>query len=113
MSDLTISLGDELIEAIATRAADLVHARPERWLTPKELAEHFGCSVRTVSNYHRAGMPHLMIGSKPRYRASDVEAWLTASGNGGRVAPFANRGGDRHQRPRPMTREVTPDGKAA
>jgi hypothetical protein len=76
---LELELTDEQLSAIAERVAELVVTQ-ERWLSQKELAEHFGCSVRTVSNYQRAGMPHLMIGSHPRYRASEVEAWLTARG---------------------------------
>jgi excisionase family DNA binding protein len=72
---LELLLTDEQLSAIAERVAELVKAE-ERWLSQKELAEHLGCSVRTVSNYHRAGMPHLMVGSHPRYRASEVEVWL-------------------------------------
>jgi phage terminase Nu1 subunit (DNA packaging protein) len=74
---LEFELSDEQLAAIAARVAELVVAQ-ERWLSQKELAEHFGCSVRTVSNYQRAGMPHQMVGSHPRYRASEVEAWLAS-----------------------------------
>jgi hypothetical protein len=63
---LEVELSDAQLEAIAERVAELVSNGPERWLSQKELAAHFGCSVRTVSNYHRAGMPHLMIGAHPR-----------------------------------------------
>jgi excisionase family DNA binding protein len=73
---LEVELTDAQLATIAECVAELVVAREERWLTPKELADHLSCSVRTISNYHRAGMPHLMVGSHPRYRASDVEAWL-------------------------------------
>jgi excisionase family DNA binding protein len=75
---LELELTDEQLLAIAERVAELVSNGPERWLTPRELADHLGCSVRTVSNYQRAGMPHQMVGSHPRYRASEVEAWLAS-----------------------------------
>ena len=70
---LEVELTDAQLEAIAERVAELVRA-DERWLSQKELADHLGCSVRTVSNYHRAGLPHLMVGSHPRYRASECGA---------------------------------------
>jgi hypothetical protein len=60
---LEIELTDAQLDAIAARIADRVPH--ERWLSQRELAEHFGCSVRTVSSYTRAGMPHLMVGSHP------------------------------------------------
>jgi hypothetical protein len=71
-------LSDEQVRVIARHAAEFVDESPERWLSQKELANHFGCSVRTVLNYQRAGMPHLVVGNKPRFRASDCDAWLTA-----------------------------------
>jgi phage terminase Nu1 subunit (DNA packaging protein) len=72
---LELELSDEQLSAIAARVAELVKAG-ERWLTQRELADHLGCSVRQLSNYQRAGMPCLMVGSHPRYRASEVETWL-------------------------------------
>jgi hypothetical protein len=78
VTEVSLPFPPELVEEIAKRAAELVQQEPERWLSQKELAAHFGCSIRTVSNYHRAGMPHIMVGSHPRYRASECEAFLTA-----------------------------------
>jgi integrase len=82
---LEIELTDAQLAAIAERVAMLVAAREERWFTQKELAAHLGCSARTILNYQRAGMPHLMVGTKPRFKASACEAWLTARGAVGRL----------------------------
>jgi excisionase family DNA binding protein len=87
---LEIELTDAQLAAIAERVAMLVAAREERWFTQKELAAHLGCSARTILNYQRAGMPHLMVGTKPRFKASACEAWLTARGGRGKVAAITN-----------------------
>jgi hypothetical protein len=82
-----LELTDEQLEAIAERVAGLVPAPTERWLSQRELAEHFGCSVRTILTYQKAGMPHLMIGSHPRFKASECEAWLDSrNGSVGRLS---------------------------
>jgi hypothetical protein len=108
---LTIELTDEQLEAIAECVAELVKAE-QRWLTQRELADHLGCSVRTISNYHRAGMPHLMLGSHPRYRALDCEEWLTArSGRAYDGAP--SNGPAPLPRPGPDQEEGDPLGKQA
>jgi hypothetical protein len=105
---LEVELSDAQLAAVAERVAELVREREERWLSQKELARHLGCSVRTVSSYHRAGMPHLPVGSHPRYRASECEAWLRERAGGGRIAPATN-GPAPLQRPGPGHQEVGPD----
>ena len=52
----------------------------EPWLDQKGLAEHLACSVRWIRYRMAEGMPHAMIGGRPKYRASEVEAWLEAHG---------------------------------
>jgi hypothetical protein len=108
---LEIELTDAQLEAIAERVADLVRSEPERWLSQNELADHLGCSVRTISNYHRAGMPHLMLGSHPRYRASDCEAWLTARGGRAYDGAGSSNGPAPLPRPGPGHRKVGSDAK--
>ena len=92
MSELTLTLGPDALEVLAARAAEILAERtePERWLSQKELAAHFGCSVRTILTYQNAGMPHLMIGSHPRFKASECEAWLRARAGRGRLEPTTN-----------------------
>jgi transposase len=92
---LEVELTDAQLKAIAQKVAEINGDREERWLSQKELAQHFGCSVRTVFTWQKQGMPHIMVGSHPRYRASEGEAWL-ARQSGGRVEPIAT--GRRHDR---------------
>jgi excisionase family DNA binding protein len=74
---LEIELTDAQLAAIAERVAELVTNGPERWLSQKELAEHFGCSVRTVLTWQKQGLPCLRVGSHPRFKASTCETWLS------------------------------------
>lgn len=59
--------------APATRAADPV-------LTPQELADRLGISLRTVRNWRARGTDPVAIkvGHFIRYKLSDVEAWEEA-----------------------------------
>jgi excisionase family DNA binding protein len=50
---------------------------PERWLTKQQLAAHLGYSTRWVEYRIHEGMPHERLGRRMRFRASDVETWLT------------------------------------
>lgn len=109
---LEVELPDAVLSAIAARVADLLDEREERWLSQEGLADHFSVSVRTVQNWRRAGMPHLMAGSHPRYRPSECEAWLRAGGGSGRIASNAN-GAAPQQRPAPGTEGSIFDAEAA
>jgi excisionase family DNA binding protein len=109
---LEVELTDAQVAAIAERVAELVVAREERWLSPKELAAHLGCSVRTILNYQRAGMPHLMVGSHPRFKASDCEVWLTAR-SGRAYDGVSSNGPAPLPRPGPDQEEGDPLGKQA
>ena len=48
----------------------------ERWLSKREVAEHYGFSVRWVEIQIGQGMPSRLIGGQRRLRLSEVDAWL-------------------------------------
>lgn len=51
---------------------------PEELLSPVELAETLGLSVRTIYNWRVRdfGPPGVKVGRHVRYRKADVDAWL-------------------------------------
>ncbi len=51
-------------------------------LAEKQLAEYLGLSLSTVRRlrYAGTGPPVVWLGSRPRYRRSDVDEWLAAGG---------------------------------
>jgi hypothetical protein len=53
---------------------------PERLMLRADVAEHFGCSVRTIDSWLRDGAPCTRLGlhGSPRFKASELEAWLRA-----------------------------------
>ena len=54
----------------------------ERWITLKEAAAHLNVSPSWLyQKGNQAGVPRARIGNKYLYRASDLDAWLTAQGN--------------------------------
>jgi excisionase family DNA binding protein len=50
----------------------------ERLMSEQELADYLGVHVDTVRRWRRLGTgpPYVLVGTKPRYRPSAVEAWL-------------------------------------
>jgi excisionase family DNA binding protein len=50
----------------------------ERLWTEQETADYLSIHVDTLRRMRRAGTgpPSVMVGTKPRYRPSEVEAWL-------------------------------------
>lgn len=55
----------------------------ERWITLREAAEHLNVSRSWLYQKGRlAGVPRARIGTKYRYRASDLDAWMNAQGKG-------------------------------
>lgn len=53
----------------------------ESLLSPQGLADHLGVPVQTVYEWRKArsktdGPPSFLVGGRPRYRLSEVEAWL-------------------------------------
>lgn len=52
----------------------------EMWLTKKQAAEHLAVTTRTIERWQRdAGLPYFRVGSRCRYRASELDAWATSS----------------------------------
>jgi hypothetical protein len=54
--------------------------RFEPWLDRKALAEHLGCSVRSVELRMAEGMPCWRVMGRVKFRASEVEPWLEEHG---------------------------------
>jgi excisionase family DNA binding protein len=52
--------------------------KPERWLTPREVAEMLGISRRSVNNWRRRGIgpAYTKLGASARYRLEDIEKWI-------------------------------------
>lgn len=48
----------------------------ERWVTTRELADHLGFSTKWVTRKVSDGMPHARMGSRLRFKVSEVERWL-------------------------------------
>jgi excisionase family DNA binding protein len=61
-------------------------SRVEPWLTKREIADHLGCSVRTVERLH---LPAMRVGGQNRYRLTEVEAFLTHRSRPAQLVPFA------------------------
>jgi hypothetical protein len=52
--------------------------RDSRLLSRQDLAAELHVSVATVARWLTEGVPHVLVGSTPRYRLADVEAWLAS-----------------------------------
>jgi len=48
----------------------------EPWLTTQQLADHLGFSTKWVQRKVKDGMPSERFGSRLRFKATVVEAWL-------------------------------------
>jgi excisionase family DNA binding protein len=50
----------------------------ERLWTERETADYLSIHVDTLRRMRRSGTgpPYVMVGTKPRYRPAEVEAWL-------------------------------------
>jgi predicted site-specific integrase-resolvase len=44
----------------------------------RELADSLGVSVRTLFDWRKRGLPHVMVNKRPLYLADTVAAWLKA-----------------------------------
>jgi hypothetical protein len=56
---------------------------PERWWSKRELARHYGFSVRWVESMLGRGMPSRLIGGQRRFLLSQVDPWLEQLGESG------------------------------
>lgn len=53
----------------------------EPWLTLKELADHLGCGTRWLEYRISDGMPSALIAKRRKFKASEVEHWLSKEGH--------------------------------
>ena len=67
------------IQSSESQDADRLSSILAGYLTPKELADAFGVTERTIARWHRhrQGPPRVTIGRKVYYRRESVNAWLT------------------------------------
>ena len=94
---------DHEVELIARRVAELV--RPEEpWLTKEAAAKHFGCSPRSLELAMHGGLPYRTIFGRPKFRASQVQAWVDDRGEGVGLSPEPSGAALRKQ-PAPGHRE--------
>ena len=58
------------------------------YLTPKQLADRYGVTVRTIYAWNAAGTGplHFKIGGQLYYRLSDVQVWEARGARGGEAA---------------------------
>lgn len=87
MTALTLDIGEELVERIAQRAAELVAERQggdgdaDRWLTVAEAAEYLRCSTGRVYQLVSARrIPFQKDGSRTLFRRSGLDAWIEQGG---------------------------------
>jgi hypothetical protein len=76
------------------RAADAHQC--ERWLSKTEMAEHLGCTTRSIDLLCQQGLPYAILIGRRKFQISPVIAWLEATGNlrrhGTLAAPDARSG---------------------
>ena len=48
----------------------------ERYCSKREIADHYGLSLRTIERWQFDGCPSRLIGGVRRFRVSEVEQWL-------------------------------------
>ena len=55
----------------------------ERWITLKEAAAHLNVSRSWLyQKGQAAGVPRARLGTKYRYKASDLDSWMNSQGQG-------------------------------
>lgn len=90
MNALTVDFPPEMVEQIATRAAEIVAERtgagdPDAWLTVAEAAEHLRCSTGRVYQLVSARrIPFSKDGSRTLFWRSQLDRWV---GEGGARCP--------------------------
>jgi predicted transcriptional regulator len=72
---LAFELPDELVDAVAERAAEIVR-RDRRFLSKQALAEHLGVPPRTIKTFRQHGMP-AYCGRPLLFDLREVEAWIS------------------------------------
>jgi excisionase family DNA binding protein len=81
---LRLEIPDELVEAAAERAAELVAARldtPRPYLTTDQAAEYLACPKSRVYALVSANrIPHVKDGSRTLFRVAELDSWLEQGG---------------------------------
>ena len=72
---LALTVPQELVEAIADRAAELVSVRP-RFLSKPALAAHYGVSERTIRTWRERGLPGVRCGREVMYPVEECDRWI-------------------------------------
>jgi excisionase family DNA binding protein len=67
----------------STNAVSVVYAS-EPWMTKQQLASHLSMSERWIEMRVREGMPMTHFGNRARFRASEVENWISKQAKGTR-----------------------------
>jgi hypothetical protein len=67
----------------STNAVSVVYEF-EPWMSKQQLANHLSMSVRWIEMCVREGMPMMRFGNRPRFRASEVEDWISKHAKGTR-----------------------------
>jgi excisionase family DNA binding protein len=77
---LVLSLPDELVEAVAQRAAEIVReSEPEsdEWLTTQDAADHLKCGKRRIFNLVSEGrIPVHREGARLLFLKSELDEWI-------------------------------------
>lgn len=62
-------------------------AEQPEWMTEQQLADYLEVSLSTVVRLRREGTgpPVVMIGRRPRYLRSEVDAWIAGGGSAQRT----------------------------
>jgi hypothetical protein len=72
---MTLEDFDERVAAAVAKALASQTPRPEL-LDRRGLAVALDCSIATVARLMADGCPHLRVGDSPRFRMTEVTAWL-------------------------------------
>jgi predicted transcriptional regulator len=74
-----VALPDELVEALAQRAAEIVR-RDKRFLSKSALAEHLGVSERRIKTLREHGLPARKIGRDLYFNIEEVNRFIDGEG---------------------------------
>lgn len=85
--DLLALVRDAVRQAIAQLPSPTTTALVDR----HELARLFDVSPATIARMTSDGMPHLFVGTSPRYAPEEVRAWLSERGRKGTKATPSKR----------------------
>lgn len=77
--NLSVALSEEVIEAIASRAAELIDTR-RRYLSKSALAEHYGVTERTIRTWREKGLPGVRVGREVMYEIAVADRWIEGHG---------------------------------